>query len=225
MPPLLFRLDIGLSSVWCWLSSAAIINFQICKVLDDRWQHQQNQDSSLLEGTQEFWLHYINASLLFFSIFTYALSWCKLWTTLTTDVMTGHTSAQKNFASPSLLMVLASHSWTAITDCMTVPSPSEQKICQLILNHTRLFPSRNTSADNTCLAGPERHLGQHASFHLYPFISEHPFNMWTGAAQVTSLGNGTLMGHSLRLDLLTTWAVPMHNLHLLPALSVKPRQN
>lgn len=131
----------------------------------------------------------------------------------------------KHFASPSPLMVLASHSWTAITDCMNVPSPSEHKICQLILNHSGLFPSRNTSADNTCLAGPERHLGQHASFHLYLFISEHPFNMWAGAEQGTCLGNVTLMGHSLRLDLLTTRAVPIHCLHLLPALSVKPRQN
>lgn len=108
---------------------------------------------------------------------------------------------------------------------MNVPGPSEHKICQLILNTTGLFPSRNTSADNTCLVGPERHLGQHASFHLYPFISEHPFNKPAGAAQGTSLGNGTLMGHSLCLDLLTTWAVPTHNLLLLPAPSVKPTQN
>lgn len=112
----------------------------------------------------------------------------------------------KHFASPSLLMVLASHSWTARTDCVNVPKsiwaqnlpayfksyqaiPQQEYICWQYL------PCRSWETPRTACFFPS-----------ISFISQHPFNMWAGVAQGTSLGNGTLMGHSLCFDLLTTWA-------------------
>lgn len=132
----------------------------------------------------------------------------------------------KHFASPSLLMVLASHSWTARTDCVNVPKSiwaqnlpayfkSHQTIPQQEYICWQYLPCRSWKTPRTACFFPS-----------ISFISEHPFNLWADAAQGTGLGNGTLMGHSLGFDLLTTWAVPHTTCTFcLPSLSNQDKIN